>query len=96
MPTYDYECNGCGHAMELFQQITENPKKKCPSCGKMRLRRLIGAGAAIIFKGSGFYETDYKRKPKPPEVPKMQKPPELPKKKDSTNAGSRPSNAANG
>ncbi len=60
MPTYDYECDGCGHAFELFQRISENPKRKCPECGKQKLRRLIGPGAAIMFKGSGFYTTDYR------------------------------------
>ena len=60
MPTYDYECDACGHEMELFQSITEDPVKKCPDCKKNRLRRLFGTGAAIIFKGSGFYETDYR------------------------------------
>lgn len=61
MPTYDYECKKCSHAFELFQQITAKPVKKCPKCGG-DVRRLIGSGAGIIFKGSGFYETDYKRK----------------------------------
>lgn len=60
MPTYDYECDACGHEFELFQQISENPKKKCPECGKLKLRRLFGTGAAIMFKGSGFYQTDYR------------------------------------
>ncbi len=60
MPTYDYECEACGHAFELFQSITAEPEKKCPECGKNKLRRLIGAGAAVIFKGSGFYQTDYR------------------------------------
>ncbi|HED64597.1 MAG TPA: zinc ribbon domain-containing protein [Planctomycetes bacterium] len=60
MPTYDYRCEGCGHELELFQSITESPKRKCPSCGKLRLKRVIGPGAGIIFKGSGFYETDYR------------------------------------
>ncbi len=62
MPTYDYECNGCGESFEIFQQITERPKRKCPHCGTMKLQRLIGTGAAIIFRGSGFYETDYRSK----------------------------------
>ena len=57
MPTYDYECDACGHTFELFQTITESLKRKCPECGRMKLRRLIGAGAAIVFKGSGFYQT---------------------------------------
>jgi putative FmdB family regulatory protein len=62
MPTYDYECRECGHTFEQFQSITAGALRKCPECGRLKLRRLIGAGAGIIFKGSGFYETDYKRK----------------------------------
>ena len=64
MPTYDYECDACGHAFELFQGITAPVKRKCPECGRLKLRRLFGAGAAVMFKGSGFYETDYKKKDK--------------------------------
>lgn len=60
MPTYDYECDACGHSFELFQSITEPVKKKCPECGKPKLRRLFGTGAAVVFKGSGFYQTDYR------------------------------------
>ncbi len=60
MPTYDYECDACGHTLEMFQRISESPKRKCPECGKLKLRRLIGPGAAIMFKGSGFYCTDYR------------------------------------
>ncbi len=60
MPTYDYVCDGCGHAYELFQSMTDAVKKTCPKCGKKKLRRLIGAGGAIVFKGSGFYKTDYR------------------------------------
>ena len=60
MPTYDYVCDGCGHAFELFQSMTDNVKKTCPKCKKPKLRRLIGAGGAIVFKGSGFYKTDYR------------------------------------
>jgi putative FmdB family regulatory protein len=60
MPTYDYVCDACGHKFELFQSITAEVEKKCPECGKKKLRRLIGAGAAIVFKGSGFYQTDYR------------------------------------
>ena len=60
MPTYDYVCDSCGHAYELFQSMTDNVKKTCPKCGKKKLRRLIGAGSAIMFKGSGFYKTDYR------------------------------------
>jgi putative FmdB family regulatory protein len=60
MPTYDYECDACGHEFELFQSISEPVKKKCPECGKPKLRRLFGTGAAVVFKGSGFYQTDYR------------------------------------
>jgi putative FmdB family regulatory protein len=60
MPTYDYECENCNHAFELFQTISEPLKRKCPECGKLKLKRLIGAGAAVVFKGSGFYQTDYR------------------------------------
>ena len=60
MPTYDYECDACGHRFELFQSINEEPKKKCPQCKKPKLRRLFGTGAALMFKGSGFYQTDYR------------------------------------
>ena len=60
MPTYEYECNSCQHRFELFQSITASPKRKCPECGRRTLRRLIGPGAAIVFKGSGFYKTDYR------------------------------------
>jgi putative FmdB family regulatory protein len=60
MPTYEYECDACGHRFELFQSITDEPVKKCPDCGKSKARRLFGTGAAIMFKGSGFYQTDYR------------------------------------
>ena len=60
MPTYDYECNDCGHALEIFQGINDPVKKKCPECGKNKLQRQFGTGAAIVFKGSGFYQTDYR------------------------------------
>ena len=60
MPTYDYECDACDHKFELFQSIKDSAKKKCPECGKSKLRRLFGTGAAIMFKGSGFYTTDYR------------------------------------
>ena len=63
MPSYDYECKVCGHTFETFQSMSDDPLKKCPECGK-ELRRLIGGGLGIIFKGSGFYVTDNK-KPSP-------------------------------
>jgi putative FmdB family regulatory protein len=61
MPTYDYKCEKCGHAMEAFQSIMDNPLKKCPKCGKNGLKRQMGSGGALIFKGSGFYCTDYRK-----------------------------------
>ena len=60
MPTYDYLCEACNHEFELYQSIKAEPEKKCPECGKKKLRRLIGSGAALVFKGSGFYQTDYR------------------------------------
>ena len=60
MPTYDYECDACEHTFELFQSISDSVKRKCPECGKNKLRRLFGTGGAIVFKGSGFYQTDYR------------------------------------
>ena len=60
MPTYDYQCDACEHRFEQYQSITAEPIKKCPECGKKKVRRLIGPGAAVIFKGSGFYTTDYR------------------------------------
>ena len=60
MPTYEYLCGACDHTFEEFQSITAKPLRKCPACGKPKLKRLIGTGAGVIFKGSGFYETDYR------------------------------------
>ncbi len=69
MPTYEYECEACGHAFEEFQSMSDAALRKCPKCKKMKLQRLIGSGAGIIFKGSGFYETDYKRAAQPKPAP---------------------------
>ncbi len=82
MPTYEYRCNACGHKFEKFQQITAEPIRKCPRCGKRKVQRLIGAGAGIIFKGNGFYQTDYRsdsyrkaaEKAKPPAASKGDSP----------------------
>ncbi len=62
MPTYDYQCQACGHNWELFQSMNDSPVKSCPKCKKRKAKRLLGMGAGIIFKGTGFYETDYKNK----------------------------------
>ncbi|HIE44492.1 MAG TPA: zinc ribbon domain-containing protein [Candidatus Omnitrophica bacterium] len=61
MPTYEYECEKCGHRFEVFQSITDEPVQECPKCDGY-VRRLIGTGAGLIFKGSGFYATDYRSK----------------------------------
>ncbi len=62
MPTYDYQCGSCGHHWEMFQSMKDLPAKSCPKCKKRQAKRLLGLGAGLIFKGSGFYETDYKKK----------------------------------
>lgn len=62
MPTYDYQCQACNHTWELFQSMKDSPVSTCPKCKKRKAKRLLGLGAGIIFKGSGFYETDYKKK----------------------------------
>jgi len=69
MPTYDYECNACGHVFEALQSMSEAKLTKCPSCHQDKLSRLIGSGSGVILKGTGFYETDYKKK----DAPKSEK-----------------------
>lgn len=61
MPTYDYKCSACGHTFDELQKFSDPPLTKCPECKKNKLERLFGGGGAIIFKGGGFYETDYRR-----------------------------------
>ena len=61
MPTYGYRCSGCGHECDFVQKMSDGPKRKCPGCGRLKLQRLIGGGGGVIFKGPGFYETDYRR-----------------------------------
>ncbi len=60
MPTYDYVCQACGHEFELFQQMSDPVKCKCPACTEQKLRRRVGSGAGILFRGGGFHETDYR------------------------------------
>jgi putative FmdB family regulatory protein len=77
MPTYEYQCQACGERFERFQPITAAPIRRCPACGRRKVRRLIGPGAGVIFKGGGFYQTDYRsdayrkaaEKDKPTETP---------------------------
>lgn len=67
MPTYEYACTKCGHAFEAFQSMKDEPLKQCPKCRKAALKRLVGGGAGLIFKGTGFYITDYKKKSGTPD-----------------------------
>lgn len=64
MPTYEYECEACGHAFERFQSMSDEPIRTCPECGGA-VRRLISAGGGLVFKGPGFYATDYRSGPPP-------------------------------
>jgi len=86
MPTYDYICENCGHQFEHFQSITAKPLRQCPKCRKRKLKRLIGIGSGVIFKGSGFYQTDYRsesyKKAEKSEKPKTTK--DTAKKKTET------------
>ena len=72
MPTYQYECTACSHEFEALQSMTEAKLTKCPKCKKNKLARLIGSGSGMIFKGTGFYETDYKKKSGPSSDAKPQ------------------------
>jgi len=62
MPTYEYECSHCGHELEAYQSMKDRPLRKCPACKRLALRRKISGGSGLIFKGTGFYITDYKKK----------------------------------
>ena len=97
MPTYEYLCQSCGNEFELFQQMSAPVKKKCSECGKLKLKRLVGRGSAVMFKGSGFYETDYRsesykkeeRAEKDAKKPKTED-----KKKKDSNKKSSPSDSS--
>ena len=94
MPTYEYLCEDCGESIERFQAMSARPIRKCPACGKMSLKRLIGAGSGVIFKGSGFYETDYRsdsyKKAHEKEKKAGDKKTDSKKKTDSTTAANKP------
>ena len=83
MPTYEYRCNACHKKLEVFQSMTAAPLRKCPKCGG-RLKRLIGGGAGIIFKGSGFYATDYRSESYKKQEREEKKSSEPPAKKDAS------------
>ena len=95
MPTYEYQCTACDHLFELFQSIKARAVRKCPECGKLKVKRLIGIGAGVIFKGSGFYQTDYRsesyrkgaEKDKPSKGAEKDKPANGDKKTESTADG---------
>ena len=80
MPTYDYKCQSCGHTFEVFQKINDKHLESCPKCQKNNVKRLIGSGVGIIFKGPGFYATDYRKKSK------HEAPATCPKSKEGCNA----------
>jgi len=95
MPTYEYQCRECGHAFDEYQPITAEPLVVCPNCGKHALKRVMGTGGGLIFKGSGFYQTDYKKNGSSPSTtpPKKEKPQETKggeKKSDPPDAQSSP------
>ena len=93
MPTYDFVCDACGHTFEEWQSFNDEPLTKCPQCKKKKVRRLIGTGAAIVFKGSGFYETDYRRDEAYKAAEKADKAPPTPaaeSKSDATPAATSP------
>ena len=89
MPTYDYECDACGHEFELFQSISDPVKRKCTECGKLKLRRLFGTGAAVVFKGSGFYQTDYRSESYKKAAEKDKKPAEKTSESKSSDKSSK-------
>jgi putative FmdB family regulatory protein len=94
MPTYDYICDSCGHEFEAYESIKADPQNLCPACQKVTLRRKIGGGAAILFKGSGFYQTDYRsdsyksaaKADKAPEAPKSDAGSSSPKSESSSSS----------
>jgi putative FmdB family regulatory protein len=87
MPTYEYDCEHCGHRFEQLQGIKAGALRKCPKCGKSTLKRLIGTGAGLIFKGSGFYTTDYRSESYKKEA-KSEAPVKSAEKKETTPAKS--------
>ncbi len=96
MPTYDYRCEACGHAFEHFQSMSSGRLKACPRCKRRTLVRLVGAGAGLIFKGSGFYETDYKRPAAPAAATAPVETPPKPGASDGAASGPSPASGGGG
>jgi putative FmdB family regulatory protein len=98
MPTYDYICDSCKHEFETFESIKADPQTVCPVCNEPKLRRKIGGGAAIIFKGSGFYQTDYRsdsyKKSAAADKPAESKPAESKSSESSSKSESKPSSSS--
>ena len=94
MPTYEYLCENCGHEFERFQSITAGPLRKCPRCNKRGLKRLVGSGAGVIFKGSGFYETDYRSESYKKAEAKEKKSTETAKEKTAKSKDTKPGGKA--
>ena len=92
MPTYEYKCSACNHSFELFQSIKARSVRKCPQCGMLKVKRKIGIGAGVIFKGSGFYQTDYRSESYRKGAEK-DKPAKVDKKTDSTRDGGKTESA---
>ena len=93
MPTYEYECLKCGHRFEIFQKMADRPRKRCPKC-RGKVRRLVGSGAGMIFKGSGFYVTDYRSQSYKDQKKKESGTP--PKVKDESKPKARPKPGSGG
>ena len=96
MPTYDYHCQACDRTVEIFHGINEEPKTKCPECGKKKLKRLMGTGAAVMFKGSGFYQTDYRSESYKKRASEDSKPAESKSSESKSSDSSGSSSASNG
>ena len=91
MPTYQYVCQNCGHELEELQSMTEPPLTHCPKCKTDRLTRVMGTGSGLIFKGSGFYRTDYKKEEKKPPARKEKKDEKKPESTEAKKPSPEPS-----
>jgi putative FmdB family regulatory protein len=96
MPTYEYKCKSCGHELEIFHSMSEAPRRKCPECKKSTLERQIGIGAAVLFKGSGFYQTDYRSASYKKAAESEKAPPSSSEGSAAPKADSKPASASDG